>query len=150
MSPEHAENLPPLLLSHKAFIVHNGHILLLQRSHISRYQPNLLELPGGTINSSQDPLLELKREVTEEAGLEIRITKPLVYTHTSITSTPPFLASPRLVIVSVCEPVEPIKVALSSEHQSFEWIPYIKACDMLNKLEEVTREVLRLLRLHSI
>lgn len=51
----------------KVVLVNGGEILLLRHT----YERGIYGLPGGGLNSGEDPLAGLKREVSEELGIEI-------------------------------------------------------------------------------
>lgn len=63
--------LPDILLVNRAVIFDEDRFLLLQRSHGDRYNPGLWEFPGGKVDSEEELVDGLKREVFEETGLEI-------------------------------------------------------------------------------
>ena len=73
MNPE-----PKLFVAMKAFIVHQGKVLLLRES--SQYDdgsnPNKYDVVGGRIKPGQHFKESLLREIEEETGLKVRIGKP--------------------------------------------------------------------------
>lgn len=63
-----------------AVIISNdkGEILLIQRGPASRSEVGRWENPGGEVDPGEDPVDGAKREIKEELGVDIEITK-LVY-----------------------------------------------------------------------
>jgi 8-oxo-dGTP diphosphatase len=60
----------------KAFIVHDGRLLLVQKSNDDPHNPGKWEVPGGRMNFGEDVDEHLKREVFEEVGIEIVPGRP--------------------------------------------------------------------------
>ena len=61
----------------KGLIVHTlitndkGEILILQRSKTDDVLPEYWDIPGGTLEDGEDPLVGAMREVKEETGIDI-------------------------------------------------------------------------------
>jgi len=51
----------------KVILVNAGEVLLLRHT----YEPGLYGLPGGGLDADEDPIAGLKREVSEELGIEL-------------------------------------------------------------------------------
>jgi ADP-ribose pyrophosphatase YjhB (NUDIX family) len=58
-------------LGASAFVVEDGRILLARRAH--EPDAGLWDAPGGFVEEGEDPLVGLRRELREEAGLEIEV-----------------------------------------------------------------------------
>lgn len=113
---------PTLFIAAKAFIVHEGRVLVLREAptkrsgtHIGEYQ-----VPGGRMRPDETFEEALRRETREECGLELSsIVGPLY-----VTDWWPVVNGQRWHIVGMfmlCESHD-ARVALSSEHDAFEWI----------------------------
>ena len=91
-------------------IIHNGAVLLLSRSR----QPKVWAPPGGRLLPDEDPLVGLRREVSEECALSIEPVAP-ISTWFGVHE-----GTPTLGIVFVCKYVSG-DVSLSDEHSSARW-----------------------------
>jgi len=62
-----------LAFAQKAFIVHDGRLLLVRKSATDPLHPDLWEVPGGRLDVAGDRDLDdhIRREVREEVGLTI-------------------------------------------------------------------------------
>jgi len=58
-------------------IAHNDKYLVMKRSENDPNQPGHWDLPGGGVDHGEQPLEAAFREVKEEAGLDVTITKIL-------------------------------------------------------------------------
>ena len=57
-------------------------VFLPKRAATKRFLPNVYELPGGHINFGEDIVAGLKREISEEFGMHVRIGDPFaVFTY---------------------------------------------------------------------
>lgn len=54
-----------------ATLVRNNEVLLLLRSHRKKYGANMYALPGGKVENGERALQAIKREVSEEVGLDL-------------------------------------------------------------------------------
>lgn len=64
------DNLPRHF-AQKAFIIHDGRVLAVQRSAGDMAYPNKWDFPGGHVEAGESPEEALRREVWEETGLNI-------------------------------------------------------------------------------
>ena len=55
----------------KSVIIQNGKILLLKRASTSKFFPNLWDLPGGKLDSNENPETAVVRETKEETNLDV-------------------------------------------------------------------------------
>jgi len=99
----------------KAFIVHNGKLLSLKRRDNDPHQPSVWEIPGGRLETGENPYDGLKREVQEETGLHIEILSPL-HVHHFKRDDGQYIT----MIVFYCT-TDQMKVDLSEEHTEYAW-----------------------------
>ncbi len=66
----------PFAMSVKV-VVHDaqGRVLVIQRSAASSHNAGMWDLPGGKVDPGEDFTTALEREVAEETGLTIRLTR---------------------------------------------------------------------------
>lgn len=57
-------------------IVLGNRILLLKRAESKRFLPGHWDIPGGKVDSGEEPDAAVLREVMEETGLDARISRP--------------------------------------------------------------------------
>jgi general secretion pathway protein E len=108
-------------------IRHNGgdwRVLVLQRAPDAS-RPGSWELVYGKIDVGERPERAATRELREETGLEVRalynVTVNSFYLHASQTI--------QMSIVFAAFVADDSEVALSDEHQRFEWLSVDEACD---------------------
>jgi mutator protein MutT len=91
-----------------------GQYLFIKRAdHDS--MPRLWEVPGGKMEYGEEPKDSLKREVMEEAGLEVEVLNPFcVVTHKAKDKQ-------MIRIVFKTKLIGDNNVKLSSEHSQFKW-----------------------------
>jgi ADP-ribose pyrophosphatase YjhB (NUDIX family) len=121
----------------KAFIVNNrGEILLLREASTYQEGTNIgyYGLPGGRLNPGESYIDGLRREVSEECGLQIEIGKPI-----SVGEWRPVIQGVPHHIVAiffVCKPLSD-KITLSEEHDKYVWVlPQDRAQYALMSAEE--------------
>lgn len=105
----------------KAFINFNGKILILREaityedaSNVGKYH-----IPGGRIKPGQSWKENLQREIREESGLEIKISRPFF-----VNEWRPIVKGQQWQIVGIffeCF-ADSDKIVLSEEHDDFLWI----------------------------
>lgn len=124
-----------LSISVTGFLLLNGKVLLVQRSHKDRFLPDHFELPGGKIEN-EEPKDALAREFREEVGISIHVERPFhVYTY-------PVRQYNVIGIAFFVVPVENAQnVVLSSEHRSFQWATE-RDVQTLQPMTELMREVI--------
>lgn len=112
-------------LAAKAFIVNDSKLLIVRRSADDVQQPDKWEIPGGRLEPGEDPVLGLKREIMEEAGIDVEVLHPFSVRHFT-------RADGQIVtlIIFLCRALSP-EVKLSREHPAFEWVPLEKCKDKL-------------------
>lgn len=98
-----------------AVIERNGHILVAQRPP-TKLLPLKWEFPGGKVEPGEQPATAIVREIREELGCEVQITRAL----------PPFVHDYKTVVIAmipfVCTlaPTSPEPVA--HEHVALAWV----------------------------
>lgn len=102
----------------KALVFHNGKILLLKRSEKANGDKYYYEFPGGGLEFRESPEEALKREIMEEAGIEVEIISPL-YTWNMMKNE----ETEIIGITFLCR-TENHSVILSNEHSEYVWTKY--------------------------
>ncbi len=100
----------------KAFVVHEGKVLLLQRRKFDAHAGSEWDLPGGRLDAGENPFDGLHRELQEEAGMKAEITAPLDVQHFVRDD-----GQTITMIIFLCKP-KAVDVTLSEEHQQFKWL----------------------------
>jgi len=98
----------------------DGKILLVRRSLQDRSQPGLWEVPGGKVDSDNETLA-VRRELSEETGLRVRGGAVLLRRHRQIPrdgSRQGYNVVTKIYMVAQWDG----SVALSAEHDSYEWV----------------------------
>ncbi len=104
-------------------------VLLLRRSPTHPSQASQMDLPGGFIDGSEEPLETLLREISEETGLNLASTKlKLVYAKTEEIDTDSRI---RLVYAGRLPGIKP-QINLSWEHGGYHWLPMKEAVKSLD------------------
>ena len=112
---------PKLFVATKAFIVHQGRILLLREStkyndgsNAGRY-----DVPGGRIKPGQHFQESLLREIQEETGLNVSMGKPFF-----VNEWRPVVKGEQWQIVGTFFEVQAAAdiVRLSEDHDHFVWV----------------------------
>lgn len=91
--------------------------LVTRRSLKNDWQPNVWDLPGGSIEFGEDTEDALHREVDEETGIKVKIIK-LMFCHT-------FMSNPQrqqFQLVYRCEYLNGEVRLNPGEHDEFRWL----------------------------
>lgn len=102
----------------KAFIVHEGSVLLVRKSADDPYQAGKWEVPGGRMEFGEDVDTHIRREVREEVGLEISPGQPFAIWQWQMQRTDADgrpLPVQVIAVARVCTAHDP--AALSSAHR---------------------------------
>ena len=91
----------------------NGRMLLLLR----RNPPQVWAPPGGRLNPDENPFDGIKREVFEEAGIEIEIPGPAFVWFGKIIPKNPLTMSVDFIAFA-----KSTEIKLSREHESYMWV----------------------------
>lgn len=112
---------PKLFVATKAFINHNGKILILRES--SKYEDGShtgrFDIVGGRLEPGQNFKDSLLREITEETGLEVKVGSPF-----HVSEWRPTVRGEEWQIVGIffeCFSTSD-HVTLSNDHDRYEWI----------------------------
>lgn len=100
----------------KAFIVHEGSVLLLKRRPNDAHSPGTWDIPGGRLDEGEDPFEGLKREVREEVSVEVNIKAPLDVHHFTRDD-----GQKITMIIFWCTPTG-TTIKISEEHTEFDWM----------------------------
>jgi 8-oxo-dGTP diphosphatase len=110
-----------LFVATKAFIEHDGKVLVLRESNKYADGSNVAkyDVPGGRVEPGQHFLKSLHREIDEETGLVGEVHEPFF-----VNEWRPVVHGEEWQIVGIffsCAVVSP-KVRLSPDHDAYEWI----------------------------
>lgn len=112
---------PKLFVATKAFIVHQGKILILKESekYLDGINASRFDVPGGRIVPGENFKEALLREIKEETGLEVKIGKPFF-----VNEWRPVVKGKQWQIIGIFFECfsESNQVVLSSDHSEFKWI----------------------------
>lgn len=93
----------------------NWDILLLKRPAHDFSRPNGFDIPGGGMETAENVIEGLRREIREEAGLEVRSIEPFdveTFTENDGCTT---------VMIGFSAKAVDSDITLSPEHDSFQW-----------------------------
>lgn len=112
---------PKLFIALKALVEYKGRVLIIRESTKNPVgtNPNKYDVVGGRLKSGESYSTCLKREVSEETGLKIKIGRPFY-----IGEWRPLVKGRRWQIIGVffsCQ-AKSNKVRLSRDHDNFRWI----------------------------
>ncbi len=113
-------------LAAKSFIVNDqNQLLILKREPKNIQKPNIWEIPGGRLEPGENPIEGMKREVREEAGIEIEVLHPFSVRHFTRDD-----GQVITMLVFLCKALSK-EVKLSSEHTAYDWISLDNCKDKL-------------------
>lgn len=117
--------------------------LIVRRSDNDEYLAGHWELPGGSTEFGEEPLVAIEREVQEECGLTVKATHPL----TAMS----YMMDPQKHVVDIiflCKIIIDQPVHLSSEHTDFAWVTFEDLSSY--KMTEYLACVIGALRIHPL
>jgi len=126
-------------ISVRALIKNNERILLVRRVGGNPLYSGQFELPGGKVEFGEDPEQSLRREVSEELGIEagvIQLYRVVSWMDTVERDTQ------HIIVVYLAGLTDPsAKIVLSSEHDKFQWSKLSEIqLDELNALTKIVLE----------
>lgn len=145
----------------KAFILHDGCLLMVRKSGSDPRNPHLWEVPGGRLNLGEDTDAHVRREVWEETGVQITPGPPFQLwewtmpdTRASEVSKAPDggAESPPVQMVAVGRICTPLSTELTTAHRTPGdhldeacWVPVgtIDGYDIIPDLKPVLQDFLR-------
>lgn len=102
------------------FILNEANELLVIKRAAHDTHPNLWELPGGAVDLGEDPQHAVLREISEEAGLEVKILYPLIVINRHSTTNKGMQV---IRVVYLCHTVEILSsLLLGPDHSEYRWI----------------------------
>ncbi|MBI4433372.1 NUDIX domain-containing protein [Candidatus Uhrbacteria bacterium] len=101
----------------KAFLVHDGRVLLLRRRPNDVHQPGAWDIPGGRLAPGESPFVGLAREIREEVGIAATVDLPLDVHHFTRQD-----GQVITMLVFLCHP-QSTNIVLSEEHTEYQWVP---------------------------
>ncbi|MBI4176198.1 MAG: NUDIX domain-containing protein [Candidatus Aenigmarchaeota archaeon] len=101
------------IVPQKAVIMDGVRFLILKRSVHAHAYPNRWDFPGGKLETGEDAIKSLEREVLEETGLKVRVIRPVFTFHETVKD-------PVVFIVYECERLSG-EIRLSHEHTEYRW-----------------------------
>ncbi len=107
-----------------------GKILLLKRSVDKDFSAGIWEYITGRLQQFEDPLAGLKREILEEAGIEVEVVKPISIFH--IFRGEKTAENELVGIMYWCE-IDSEEVKISDEHSEYKWVTTDEALKMIEK-----------------
>lgn len=133
--------MPKARIAVKAFIIKDKKLLIMKRVPDDVQSPSVWEFPGGRLSDGENPFEGLKREVREEAGINIEIKKLLNVQYFKRDD-----GETITMIIFECSS-DGMDIFLSDEHSEFKWIKLDKAKEKLapffHQEIDIYRETLR-------
>lgn len=107
-----------------------GKILLLKRSDTKDFSAGIWEYITGRLNQFEDPQEGLRREIKEEADIEVEIVKPISIFHIFRGDK---VAENELVGIMYWCKTDSEEIRISDEHSDFMWVSAEEALTMMEK-----------------
>lgn len=107
-----------------------GKILLLKRSDSKDFSAGIWEYITGRLNQFEEPQDGLRREIIEEAGIEVKIIKPISIFHIFRGEK---IAENELVGIMYWCKTESEEIKISDEHSGYTWVTADEALKIIEK-----------------
>lgn len=125
----------------------NDYFLLLTRGDNHPRLAGFPDLPGGTLETNEEPGHAVLREIKEETGLVLSLDDiDTVYTTTHIIGDKSY---PTIVYAGRIDQEKPA-VVLSWEHKAYEWAPLDRLADVEPQLVSTYAAALKYIRENDI
>ena|SRR3990167_8470759 len=98
----------------------DDYVLVLRRSGTHPFVPHTADIPGGTLDSGEDSISALRRELIEEIGIDIT-QYSTVFIGSQIVGR--FGRKIQADLYEITGFEQRPTVVLSSEHDQYEWVP---------------------------
>ena len=107
-----------------------GKILMLKRSDDLDFSRGIWESVTGRMDQFEEPEQALRREIKEEAGIEVEIIKPISIFHIFRGERD---AENELIGIMYWCKTESEQIIISKEHTDYKWVEPQKAINMVPK-----------------
>ena len=107
-----------------------GKILLLKRSEEKDFSAGIWEYITGRLNQFEEPIDGLRREIMEEAGIEVEVIKPISVFHIFRGEE---TAENELVGIMYWCKTDSEEIKISDEHSSYKWVEAGEALRIIEK-----------------
>jgi 8-oxo-dGTP diphosphatase len=126
------EQIGRFIVSMGAIIEHKqtGKLLILKRSVIKDFSAGIWEYVTGRLHQFEEPLDGLRREISEESGLEVEIIKPINTFHVFRGEK---TAEKEVVGIMYWCRTDSQDVVVSEEHSEFKWVTPEEALEIIEK-----------------
>lgn len=102
----------------KAFILHQGRLLVVRKSSSDPHFPGYWEVPGGRLHAGEDLDEHIRREAWEETGISIRPGQPFYLWQWTMTDRLADGSTEPVQVVAVARTCQAQSVELSSAHRT--------------------------------
>ncbi len=124
-------------------VIDNGKALILQRNSDEDIFPNMWELPSGKREPFESSVDAVKRELKEEAGMDIEVIMPISTFEYQIEKEGEIRDTTQINFL--VKPKGSSEIKLSHEHQNFAWISESEIDKYsLKEVGDVIRKVLKI------
>lgn len=107
----------PMYVSQKAFVLNKeGKFLTLFRTESALARPHTWDVPGGVLETGEDPEEAVRREIREEAGIEVTEVVPLTLVGEYSKR------NDYVITVAYLARATDSDVTLSDEHSAYRWV----------------------------
>ncbi len=120
-----------------------GHCLLLRRAADRDFAPGIWECVTGRLEQGEGFEDALHREVREETGLSVAISRILGTTHFHRGAPAP--ANELVGVVYLCRTTDPAELILSTEHSEARWTTRAEAAALAGDAHPAARWLQRVL-----